>query len=125
MLIGAPKGLLAGEQFYDVCYVYDVYAGITAKELMKKEKEYSSVKMIGDFCFCSKKENIEPKRLFKDFELQWIKLLLQIKKSISRTKKARTNSAPNAQPILMKAYVRTVDDNQVRIIVKPVKIIII
>lgn len=126
MLIGAPKGLLAGEQFYDICYVHDVYPGITVKELMKKEEEdLNSVKVIGDFCLCAKRDIIEPKTLFKDFELQWIKLLLQPKITKSGARKTRIDSAPNAQPVRMKAYVQTLDVNQAKTIVKPVKIVII
>jgi len=125
MLAGGAKGLLSGEQFYDLCYIQDIYAGVSAEELVKKDSETEYANVVGDYRCCLIGEKVENQEMFKGTELQWIKLLIYKKKPGTVSKKSKKKIKYNAQTIQMKAYLQTLDTSQVKIIIKPVKVVIL
>jgi hypothetical protein len=111
---GADYGLLAGTRFYDSIYVHEIAAGINNEQAISRQINFDSGTILGEYCWYPPQKKISKEKLFDTKEIQWIKLLLQSKSHSKKLGNCR-----------MKAYLKTLNKNQTKSIIQPVKIIII
>ncbi|OGF64068.1 MAG: hypothetical protein A2Y62_15525 [Candidatus Fischerbacteria bacterium RBG_13_37_8] len=118
--LSGKKGLLAGERFYDIFYVYDILGGADIKEVIQRQETKESLEIIGEYIFLKKGKIIQKKTLFKKSEIQWIKVIVIPKNSAGRKKQQDIRNSYQVD-----AFMNTLDEDQRHMVVNSMKIVIV